>query len=164
MHNGSTMLLILLLADPHLVEGAQTCQDRPTKPRGMSPLDGISRRMDLDALSRCLIAQLVAQPVYHSGEKGASANADDVAQQRRTAVHVDGADGLGHELLYGAHRRGRVLREDTIDAVPEGGLEHDFGGAEALDAEEVVVAIGELVWSRRPAQRLSAGGRNEVVE
>ena len=40
--------LPLLLADPQLVESAQTGEDAPSEPPAISSLDGVSGRMDFD--------------------------------------------------------------------------------------------------------------------
>jgi hypothetical protein len=52
VHDGRAVLLVLLLADPELVERAQTGEDGAAEPCGVAPLDGVARAVDLDLLLR----------------------------------------------------------------------------------------------------------------
>lgn len=61
--NAGAGLVVLLLGDPHLLEGGQGSQDRATDPDGVLPLgrsNDLKRRSGQMVINQCVIAHVCA--------------------------------------------------------------------------------------------------------
>jgi len=86
VNNGWARLIVLLLGDPHLLEGRERSQDGATNPHGVLPLGGSN---DLDLHGRgSKSGQLLLHTISNTGEHGRTARQDDVAVQILTDVDV----------------------------------------------------------------------------
>ena len=97
MNNGGTRLVIFLLGDPHLLEGGEGGQDRPTDPDGVLPLRG-SDDLDLHG-GRSKGGQLLLHAVGDTGEHGGSTRQDNVAVQVLTDIDIALHDGVVRGLV-----------------------------------------------------------------
>ena len=97
MNNGGTRLVILLLGDPHLLEGGEGGQDRTTDPNGVLPLRG-SDDLDLHG-GRSKGGQLLLHAVGDTGEHGGSTRQDNVAIQVLTDIDITLHDGVVRGLV-----------------------------------------------------------------
>merc|ERR1719495_1508299 len=92
MNNGGAALVILLLGDPHLLEGGQRGQDGATDPDGVLPLGG-SDDLDLDG-GGSKGGNLLLHPVSNTGVHGGATGHDGVGVQVLPDVHVAPHDGV----------------------------------------------------------------------
>merc|ERR1719360_211320 len=90
--NGGTRLVILLLGDPHLLEGGKRGQDGATDPDRVLPLRG-SNDLDLHG-GGSEGSQLLLHTVSDTGEHGGSTRQDDVAVQVLTDIDIALHDGV----------------------------------------------------------------------
>ena len=97
MDNGGTRLVILLLGDPHLLEGGERGQDGTTDPDGVLPLRG-SDDLDLHG-GRGKSGQLLLHTVGDTGEHGGSTRQDNVAVQVLTDIDITLHDGVVRGLV-----------------------------------------------------------------
>ena len=97
MNNGGTRLVILLLGDPHLLEGGERGQDGTTDPDGVLPLRG-SNDLDLHG-GRGKSSQLLLHAVSDTGEHGGSTRQDNVAVQVLTDIDITLHDGVVRGLV-----------------------------------------------------------------
>ena len=86
MDNGGAALVVLLLGDPHLLEGRERGKNGTTDPDGVLAL---GRRDDLDAHARGRERrELLLHAVRDTGEHGGTTGEDDVAVEVATDVEV----------------------------------------------------------------------------
>lgn len=74
------MLVILLLANPHLMEGAQTRQYASANPTAKLPLHHIPRRKDPHPRARVQSLQLLLQAIIDPVYQRRAAYDDDVGE------------------------------------------------------------------------------------
>ena len=92
MDDGWPGLVVLLLADPHLLEGGQGRQDGASDPDGVLSL---WRRDDLDLHCWwCKGSDFLLHPVGDAGEHGGATGKDGVGVQVLTDVDVALHDGV----------------------------------------------------------------------
>merc|ERR1711889_41824 len=130
--NGGTALVVLLLGDPHLLEGGEGGQDGATDPDGVLPLGG-SDDLDLDG-GGGQGGDLLLHTVSDTGVHGGAAGHDSVGVQVLTDVNVALHDGVEGGLVDAAGLHAQ-----------EGRLEEGLGAAETLVADGDDLAIGQLV-------------------
>ena len=120
--NGRAGLVVLLLRDPHLLEGAQRSEDGAADPDRVLAL---RRRHHADAdAGRREGGDLLLDSVREARKHGGAAGEDDVGEE--VAAHVDVAPHDGVE--------GGLMDAARLEA-EEGGLEQDLRAAEALVAD-----------------------------
>merc|ERR1719391_1095163 len=90
--NGGTALVVLLLGDPHLLEGGEGGQDGATDPDGVLPL-GRGDDLDLDG-GGGQGGDLLLHTVNDTGVLGGAAGHDSVGVQVLTDVDVALHDGV----------------------------------------------------------------------
>lgn len=110
MDDGRTVLLILLLCDPQLVERTQTGQNAASNPRGIFTFEWDSRRMYLDLLLHCQCltrnyaytghqtGKLEIESFGQASRQGSVADHDDVLEKRCSNVNVACHNGIMNEL------------------------------------------------------------------
>ena len=128
--NGGSALVVLLLGDPHLLEGGEGGQDGATDPDRVLPLRG-SNDLDLDG-GGGQGGDLLLHPVGDTGVHGGAAGHDGVGVQVLADVHVALHDGVEGGLV------------DAAGLHPEeGGLEEGLGAPEALvaDGDDLIIVI-----------------------
>merc|ERR1712020_757523 len=125
-------LVVLLLGDPHLLEGGEGGEDGAADPDGVLPLRGSD---DLD--------------LHGGGSEGGDLLLHAISD---TGVHggATGKDGVGVEVLTDVD----VALHDSVEASlvdaddlhsEEGGTEHGLGAAETLVADGHDLSVGQLV-------------------
>jgi len=77
VHNGGTTLVILLLGDPHLLEGGERSKNRTTNPHGVFTL-GRGDDLDLDG-GGGKSSELLLHTVSDTGEHGCTTRENDVS-------------------------------------------------------------------------------------
>merc|ERR1711962_188860 len=124
--NGWAALVVLLLGDPHLLEGGAT------DPDGVLPLRG-SDDLDLDG-GGSQGGDLLLHPVGDTGVHGGATGHDGVGVQVLPDVNIALHDGVvgGFVDTAGLHSE-------------EGRLEEGLGGTEPLVADGDDLAVGKLV-------------------
>merc|ERR1719184_438410 len=132
MDNGGAALVVLLLGDPHLLEGGEGRQDGATDPDGVLPLWG-SDDLDLDG-GGSQGGDLLLHPVGDTGVHGGATGHDGVGIQVLPDVNVALHDGVVGGLV-----------DTTGLHTEEGRLEEGLGGTEPLVADGDNLAIGQLV-------------------
>merc|ERR1712061_507751 len=130
--NGWAALVVLLLGDPHLLEGGQRSQDGATDPDGVFPL---RRSNDLDlngggSQSSDFLLHPVSNTRVHGGATGHDSVGIEVLPDVNIALH-DGVVG-GLMDTAGLHAQ-------------EGRLEEGLRGTEPLIANGDDLAIGKLI-------------------
>merc|ERR1711955_130452 len=130
--NGGAALVVLLLGDPHLLEGGERGEDGATDPDGVLPLGG-SDDLDLDGAGG-QSSDLLLHPVGNTGVHGGAARHDGVGVQVLPDVNIALHDGVVGGLVdtAGLHSK-------------EGRLEEGLGAPEALVADGDDLAVGKLV-------------------
>ena len=97
MHNGGTNLIILLLADPQLLEGGHGAQDGATDPGTVLAL---RRSNDLDLHGGWGQGRdLLLHPLSKAREHGAASRQDNVGIQVLPDVHITLHDGVVSGLV-----------------------------------------------------------------
>ena len=132
VHNGWTRLIVLLLGDPHLLEGGQGGQDGTTNPDTVLALRG-SNNLDLHGGwgQGC---DLLLHPVSNAREHGAASGQDSVGIQVLPDVHIALHDGVVSGLM------------DTCRLhTKEGGLEQGLWASESLVTNSDHLTIRKLV-------------------
>ena len=129
MDDGGTGLVVLLLADPHGLEGGEGGEDGSADPDGVLAL-GRGHDLDLDG-GGGEGGDLLGHALGDAGEHGGAAGEDDVGVQVLADVDVALHDGLEGGVGDAVH----------LEA-GEVGLEEDLGAAEALVADDDDVASG----------------------
>merc|ERR1712070_960458 len=130
--NGRARLVVLLLGDPHLLEGGERREDRAADPDRVLAL---GRRNDLDLhRGRGERGDLLGHAVGDARVHGGAAREDDVGVEVLTDVDVALHDGVVGGLVDagGLHAK-------------EGGLEERLGAAEALVADGDHLSVRKLV-------------------
>ena len=119
--NGGTALVVLLLGDPHLLEGGQGGEDRSADPDRVLPL---GRRDDLDLHGRRSQGRdLLLHAIRDAGIHRGAAGEHGVGVQVLPDVHVALHDGVVGGLVDASRLHAQ-----------ERGLEEGLGAAEALVA------------------------------
>lgn len=146
LHDARSVLLILLLGDPELMETAQTSQDTASNPSSILALDDKARRDQLVPRAGVDVVDLVIEAVVELVQQGGAAGDDDVGEQEGALIGVDVLDGGLDE----ARDRVFVLGLGVVCVVDGGaGVEEGLGGAEAVHAEDLVPAVGHLEGAAR---------------
>merc|ERR1719187_1875439 len=130
--NGWAALVVLLLGDPHLLEGGEGSQDGSSDPDGVLPL-GRSNDLDLDG-GGSQGGDLLLHPVSDTGVHGGASGHDGVGVQVLPDVHVALHDGVVGSLVESAGLHSE-----------EGRLEESLGATETLVADGDDLAVGKLV-------------------
>merc|ERR1712079_959007 len=125
-------LVVLLLGDPHLLEGGEGIQDGASDPDGVLPLRG-SDDLDLDG-GGSQSGDLLLHTVSNTGVHGGASGQDSVGVQVLPDVNVALHDGVVDGLVDAA-------RFHTQEA----GLEESLGAPETLVADGDDLAVRQLV-------------------
>ena len=121
MHDRRARLVVLLLRDPHLLEGGERREDRAANPDRVLAL---GRRDDLDLHRRGREGgDLLGHAVGDAGVHGGAAREDDVGVQVLADVDVALHDRVVRRLV-----------DSFTFLTDEAGLEEDLGASEALVA------------------------------
>jgi hypothetical protein len=130
--DGGAALVVLLLGDPHLLEGGQRSKDGSSDPDGVLPLRG-SNDLDLNG-GWGKSGDLLLHPVGDTGVHGGASGHDSVGIEILTDVDVTLHDGVVGGLMdtAGLHSQ-------------EGRLEESLRGTEPLIANGDDLAIGQLI-------------------
>ncbi len=97
VNNGWARLVVLLLGDPHLLEGGQRGQDGATDPDGVLALRG-SNDLNLHGAG-CEGSDLLLHAVSNTREHGGATRHNGVGVQVFTDVHVALHDGVVRRLM-----------------------------------------------------------------
>merc|ERR1712168_1254743 len=92
VNNGGSTLVVLLLGDPHLLEGGEGRQDGATDPDGVLPLRG-SDDLDLDGGGN-KGGDLLLHTVSNTGVHGGASGHDGVGVQVLPDVNIALHDGV----------------------------------------------------------------------
>merc|ERR1719234_2322712 len=130
--DGGTALVVLLLGDPHLLEGGEGSQDGASDPDGVLPLGG-SDDLDLDG-GGSQGGDLLLHAVSNTGVHGGASGHDGVGVQVLPDVNVALHDGVVGGLVDAAGLHSQ-----------EAGLEEGLGAPEPLVADGDHLAVGKLV-------------------
>merc|ERR1712016_403322 len=130
--NARTGLVILLLGDPHLLEGGEGGQDGASDPDGVLPLGG-SDDLDLDG-GGSQGGDLLLHAVSNTGVHGGASGHDGVGVQVLPDVNIALHDGVVGGLVDAAGLHSQ-----------EAGLEESLGAPEPLVADGDDLAVGELI-------------------
>merc|ERR1719374_197914 len=125
-------LIVLLLGDPHLLEGGEGSQDGASDPDGVLSL-GRSDDLDLHG-GRSQGGDLLLHAVSDTGVHGGASREDGVGVEVLTDIDVALHDGV----------EGSLMNTDDLHA-QESGAEHGLGAAETLVADGHDLSIGQLV-------------------
>ena len=133
VHNGGTRLIVLLLGDPHLLEGGQRGQDGATDPHAKLALRG---RYHFDLrVGRGIFADFFEHSVGNSAEHHATSGYDDIL------VHFP-----PYTILALGDRVIRTLGHTTASCHAQNRrLEQCLGASEQLVTAKDHIAIGKLV-------------------
>merc|ERR1719410_1036790 len=130
--NAGAGLVVLLLGDPHLLEGGEGGQDGSSDPDGVLPLRG-SDNLDLDGgwgKSGDLLLHSVGNTGVHGGATGKDSVGVQVLPDVNIALHDGVVDGLVNSAgLHSEERR----------------LEEGLGAPESLVADSDDLAVGKLI-------------------
>ena len=132
VHNAGSRLIILLLGDPHLLEGGEGGQDGATDPDGVLPLRG-RNDLDLDG-GGSEGGDLLLHPVSNTRVHGGAARHDGVGIQVLPDVHITLHDGVVGCLM-----------DSTGLHAQEGGLEEGLRAPEPLITNGDDLTVGKLV-------------------
>merc|ERR1740128_385279 len=130
--DGWAGLVVLLLADPHLLEGGQGSQDGSTDPYGVFALWG-SNDLDLHG-GWGKGGYLLLHPVSDTWVHGGASGQDSVGVQILTDVNIALHDGV----VGGLVDTGRFHTQ-------EGWLEQGLGATEPLVSDGDDLTVGKLV-------------------
>merc|ERR1719354_723010 len=130
--NGGSGLVVLLLGDPHLLEGREGGQDGATDPYGVLSLGG-SNDLDLDC-GGSQGGDLLLHTVSNTGVHGGATGQDSVGVQVLTNVNIALHDGVVCGLVdaTGLHSE-------------EGRLEEGLRATESLIANGDNLTVGKLI-------------------
>ena len=132
MDNGGAALVVLLLGDPHLLEGGEGGQDGSSDPDGVLPLGG-SDDLDLDG-GGSQGGDLLLHAVSNTGVHGGASGHDGVGVQVLPDVNIALHDGVVDSLVNSAGFHAK-----------ESGLEESLGAPEPLVANGDDLTIGQFV-------------------
>jgi len=130
--DGWAGLVVLLLGDPHLLEGGEGSKDGSSDPDGVFPLGG-SNDLDLHG-GWSKSSDLLLHSVGNTGEHGGASGKDVVGVEILTDVDVALHDGV----VGGLVDTGRFHTN-------EGWLEEGLGTPEALVSDGDDLTVGKLV-------------------
>merc|ERR1712001_731394 len=130
--NGWAALVVLLLGDPHLLEGGEGGQDGATDPDGVLPLRW-SNDLDLNG-GWSQGSDLLLHAVSNTGVHGGASGHDGVGVQVLPDVNIALHDGVVGGLVDAAGLHSQ-----------EAGLEEGLGAPEPLVADGDDLAVGQLV-------------------
>merc|ERR1712201_33787 len=130
--NGGSTLVVLLLGDPHLLEGGERSEDGATDPDGVLPLRG-SDNLNLDG-GRRESGDLLLHPVSNTRVHGGTSRHDSVGVQVLPNVHITLHDGVVGSFV-----------DATCFHSEEGRLEESLGAPEPLVADSDDLAVGKLI-------------------
>merc|ERR1712045_369821 len=130
--DGGAALVVLLLGDPHLLEGGQGGQDGSSDPDGVLPLGG-SDDLDLDG-GGSQGGNLLLHSVGNTGVHGGATGHDGVGVQVLPDVNIALHDGVVGGLVDSASLH-----------TEEGRLEESLGAPESLVADGDGLTVGKLV-------------------
>merc|ERR1719204_414653 len=125
-------LVVLLLRDPHLLEGGEGSQDGASDPDGIFSF-GRSEDLDLHG-GRSHAGDLLLHAVGDTGVHGRATGENRVGVKILTDVDIAFHDGVEATLL----------NADDFHA-QESGAEHGLGAAETLVANSHDLSVGQLV-------------------
>merc|ERR1712025_1284867 len=130
--DGGAALVVLLLGDPHLLEGGERSKDGASDPDGVLPLGG-SDDLDLDG-GGSQGGDLLLHAVSNTGVHGGASREDSVGVQVLPDVNIALHDGVVGGLVdaAGLHTK-------------EAGLEEGLRAPEPLVADGDDLAVGKLV-------------------
>merc|ERR1719363_39059 len=130
--DGGAALVVLLLGDPHLLEGGEGSKDGASDPDGVLPL---RRSNDLDLNGGgSKGSDLLLHPVSDTRVHGGAAGHDSVGIQVLPDVDIALHDGVVGGLMDTARLHAK-----------EGRLEEGLGGTEPLVANGDDLAVGKLI-------------------
>jgi hypothetical protein len=132
VHDGGAGLVVLLLRDPHLLEGGQGGKDGTSNPDGVLPLGG-SNDLDLHCAGG-KGGDLLLHSVGNAGVHGGATGQDSVGVQVLTDVHVALHDGVVSGLVDAARFHAQ-----------ERGLEQGLRATETLVSDGDDLTVGKLV-------------------
>merc|ERR1711970_1334495 len=130
--NGWAALVVLLLGDPHLLEGGQRGQDGASDPDRVLPLGG-SDALDLDG-GGGKGGDLLLHTVSNTGVHGGAPRHDSVGVQVLPDVNITLHDGVVGGLMETASLHSQ-----------EGRLEESLGAPEPLIADGDDLTVGQLI-------------------
>merc|ERR1719265_2606642 len=130
--DGGAALVVLLLGDPHLLEGGKGGQDGSSDPDGVLPLGG-SDDLDLDG-GGSEGGDLLLHTVSNTGVHGGASGHDGVGVQVLPDVNIALRDGVVGGLVDSASLHSE-----------EGRLEEGLGAPEPLVADGDDLAVGKLI-------------------
>merc|ERR1711863_176205 len=130
--NAWAALVVLLLGDPHLLEGGEGGQDGSSDPDGVLPLRG-SDDLDLDG-GWGKSGDLLLHPVGNTGVHGGATGQDSVGVQVLPDVNIALHDGVVGGLVDSARFHTK-----------EGRLEESLGAPESLVADGDDLTVGKLI-------------------
>merc|ERR1711881_13701 len=130
--DGWAALIVLLLGDPHLLEGGERGQNGSSDPDGVLPLWG-SDDLDLDG-GGSQGGDLLLHTVSNTGVHGGASGKNGVGVQVLPDVNVALHDGVVGGLVDAAGLHSQ-----------EAGLEEGLGAPEPLVADGDDLAVGQLV-------------------
>jgi hypothetical protein len=130
--DGGARLVVLLLGDPHLLEGGEGGQDGATDPDRVLPLGG-SDDLDLDG-GGSQGGDLLLHTVSNTGVHGGATGHDGVGVQVLTDVNVALHDGVEGGLVDAAGLHSE-----------EGRLEEGLGATESLVTDGDDLTVGKLI-------------------
>merc|ERR1719251_809078 len=142
--NGWAGLVILLLGDPHLLEGGEGGQDGSSDPDGELPLRG-SDDLDLHG-AWGEGGDLLLHPVSNAGVHGGASRQDDVGVQVLPDVNIALHDGV----------EGCLVNASSLHT-QHGWLEEGLGAPEPLAADSDDLAVRKLIGLLKGAGRVSSG-------
>merc|ERR1739848_620573 len=130
--DGGAALVVLLLGDPHLLEGGQRGQDGSSDPDRVLPLGG-SDDLDLDG-GGSQGGDLLLHPVGNTGVHGGATGHDGVGVHVLPDVNIALHDGVVGGLVDSAGLHSE-----------EGRLEEGLGGTETLVTDGDDLTVGKLI-------------------
>merc|ERR1719150_253950 len=149
VHNAWATLVVLVLADPHLLERGQRRQNGSSNPHRVLPL-GRGYNLNLDGRGG-EGGDLLLQSLVDLLEHGGSSGQDSVGVQVTADVNITLHDGVVGELVHTL-----ALLSDELR------LEHRLRASDALDSNGDHLAVWELVVLLDIVAAL--GGGNLVLE
>ena len=135
MDNTWTILIVILLSDPHFLEGAETGKNAATDPYGVFPL-GRGYDFDVDGVG-CALLDLAPEPVGEPLVHGGAPAEHDVAVELLPDVDVALHDAVEGEVVD-------ALRLHAVEL----GAEQELGRAELLLEQVDRLPVRQLVHRR----------------
>merc|ERR1711922_11494 len=132
VNHGGAALVVLLLGNPHLLEGGEGGQDGSSDPDGVLPLGG-SDDLDLDG-GWGKSGDLLLHSVGNTGVHGGATGHDGVGVQVLTDVNIALHDGVEGGLVDAAGLHSK-----------EGRLEESLGATESLVTDGDDLTVGKLI-------------------